>query len=266
MAIRSNFKRALKKLLREHGFTLCRTQDLVYLTQQMGYTVFQTADPPIGLSLAHDIKRLANTQAIETIFDVGANVGQTTQFMAHAFTDADIWAFEPIRESFDKLTASIAHMPRTNAYQLAFGAQEGSMTVTLRPNSEWNSLVPTLNFPASSPKPNQLVEIETIDRFGAAHSISKIDLLKTDTEGYDFQVLQGASNYFAENRVLFVFTEVGFVESDVRHTFFPQIDAWLRSQNFDLYGLYDVSRPVNSGIAYCNALYVNFNALNGTKR
>lgn len=261
MAILSPFKRALKQLLRERGFTLCRTRDLVFLTQQMGYILFQTTNLPIGWNLAHDIKRVANSKAIGTIFDVGANVGQTTQFLAQAFTDADIWAFEPIRESFDELEKNIAHMPRARAYRLAFGAQEGSMTVTLRPNSEWNSLVPALNFPASSPKPNQLVEIGTIDRFGPAHGISKIDLLKTDTEGYDLQVLQGAANYFAENRVTFVFTEIGFVESDIRHSFFPQIDAWLRSQRFDLYGFYDVVRPVNSGIAYCNGLYINFKAL-----
>jgi tRNA1(Val) A37 N6-methylase TrmN6 len=56
---------------------------------------------PQGMSYPYDIKRFYNPYNVKTIFDVGANIGQTSLFLSHHFPQADIFAFEPIKDTYD---------------------------------------------------------------------------------------------------------------------------------------------------------------------
>jgi FkbM family methyltransferase len=50
------------------------------------------------------------------------------------------------------------------------------------------------------------VDIITLDEFAAKHHLSKIDILKIDTEGYEPFVFQGAKRLLREHRIrLFIF-------------------------------------------------------------
>lgn len=226
-----------------------------------GYTVSNTNKFVSGVNVYHDIQKLANANLFQTIFDIGANVGQTTFKLVEHFPNSRIFAFEPVSETFKELEKNTRAQPNVTVAQFAFGTEQGRAIITLRPNSEWNSLVPALNLPSTAPVPHEDVKIETIDCFITANQISTIDLLKTDTEGYDLAALRGAENALSQNRIAFIYSEVGFIKADTRHTFFPELNDFLARFGFEFYDLYEIAHPPHRGIQYCNALFVNVNTL-----
>ena len=52
------------------------------------------------------------------------------------------------------------------------------------------------------------VQVETLDNYCQRNSISKIDLLKIDTQGYDLEVLRGAKQMLSEHRII----EITFID------------------------------------------------------
>jgi hypothetical protein len=61
------------------------------------------------------------------------------------------------------------------------------------------------------------VQVTTLDAFCNRERIASIDILKTDTEGYDARVLSGARRMLSEKRIHCVVSEVGFI-GDRYHT------------------------------------------------
>ena len=55
--------------------------------------------PPLGQDPFSDIVRLSGTRAVRTIFDVGANVGQTASALSAMFPESTIYSFEPFADT-----------------------------------------------------------------------------------------------------------------------------------------------------------------------
>jgi hypothetical protein len=74
------------------------------------------------------------------------------------------------------------------------------MTSFLEPStSAWGSVDKTT-----------LVDVMTLDAFAAEQGIGRIDVLKSDTQGFEFEVLSGAKGLMAENRISMVYFEMIF--------------------------------------------------------
>jgi FkbM family methyltransferase len=226
---------AVKKVLTRFGIHACRAGNL-----------------PRNLDPFMDIKRLQFSP--EVIFDVGANTGQFALAALSAFPGAMVYSFEPIGATYSHLQQAAQGHPRLRPHHLAFGDAPGSATVHLRSNSVWNSLLPFNNNPHNSSGGSETVSVSTVDAFCSANDISKIDLLKTDTEGYDTKVLSGADRMFREMRVRAVYSEVTFLESDQTHTQFVEVFQFLRRHKFILYGVYGFSGDFET--MHANALFI----------
>ena len=70
------------------------------------------------------------------------------------------------------------------------------------------------------------VNIKTIDGYCELHEISRIDILKSDTQGFDLEVLKGASGLFDRHCIHLVYLEIGFGELYKNHS--PAIIAFDR--------------------------------------
>jgi FkbM family methyltransferase len=232
---------------------------------KLRYTISKTKPLPIGRDLASDIHKLYPNLPIKTIFDIGANIGQTSRYFSHRFPKARILAFEPIQSTFTELQRNTAHLKRVSCFNYALGSTEGTCKVYLKPDSQWNSLLEEVNAPSSA---SEVVTVKTLDQFCDENNIEEIDFLKTDTEGFDLQVIQGSNRYLSEGKIKFVLAEVGFLEADKSHTFFPEIYAYMVKKGFRFFALYDLAHYSYSdgsfGLVYCNALFVQSNVINGT--
>jgi FkbM family methyltransferase len=199
-----------------------------------------------------DLKRLGFSPNV--IFDVGANVGAKAIRYTNEFPGAKLYCFEPVPATFKALQSSVRHLQNVSCVQAAVGATPGRATMHAGQNSELNSLHPALNVESGQNSEAVDVDILTLDNFCESNGVPQIDLLKTDTEGYDMEVLQGTRRMLAEHRVRGVLCEVSFRDNDPRHTSFFDVHRLLKSEGFEFFGLYDLLQR-RQHLSYCNALF-----------
>jgi hypothetical protein len=81
--------------------------------------------------------------------------------------------------------------------------------------------------------------------------------LKTDTEGFELNVLKGASETMSRNKIQFVYVEIFFNENYVGQSSFGDIYNFLLENGFELVRFYDVLYT-NDGVASkTDALFIN---------
>lgn len=155
--------------------------------------------------LAHNgelavLEALAGT--LETVLDVGANVGEWAAEALKRNPRAVVHCFEPCSATYDRLVNNLAGQ-RIVLNRCGLSDKSGTGEVHLiDETSEANSLfrqsgVPDQPVPARSEK----VDLTSIDEYASENNLSKIDFLKIDCEGNEIPVLRGASKTISKNIV-----------------------------------------------------------------
>jgi len=216
---------------------------------------------PQGISYPYDIKRFYNPNNVKTIFDVGANIGQTSLFFSNHFPQADIFAFEPIKDTYEILKNNSKKIPNIQPFNYALGSQETQKQIQIRENSELNTLVDSKNTTVRETGKLETVTVKTLDNFCKSNKINRIDILKMDVQGYEIEVLYGASYYLKNNLVSFIYTEIDFDQDNQECQYFEDINKYLQKNNFHLSGFYEFFRWGENKryFGFCNALFVNCN-------
>lgn len=176
------------------------------------------------------------------IFDVGANVGQSTALYATLFPQAKIFAFEPVPASFIRLLRSTQDLPQVRAQNYALGADTRLAVM----KSSRHSVDYAIR-PASDVADEADIEVEM--RRGldvmADLSVDRIDFLKVDTEGHDLEVLAGFGPALA--RVDFLQVEAGMNAYNKTHCSFQQVVDFLTLHDFLLFFIADQKLEFKSG-------------------
>ena len=195
---------------------------------------------------------------VRCIFDVGANIGQSACRYAAAFPSSTIHSFEPFPAAYSRLQQiANASNGRIQAYQLACGDCEGNMEVSVDPSSlsQLNKLVAVTGANSVPSTKTTRIQVSTVDRICEQQKIESIDILKTDTEGYDAKVLAGAVNMLSRGRVRCVVAEIGFL-NDLQHTEFSEVFLFLHRFGYKLAGIYEISYYRSLACDFANALFV----------
>ena len=222
-----------------------------------GGHVFSDSSLPTGVHWLLDIRRGAFVGARPLCLDIGANVGQTVLEFRRHLPGSIIHAFEPFALPYADLAALCAGLEGVTPRPVAMGDQAGSLQVRPREQSVLNSLLRRGADDAGAG--SETIRIDTVDRYCAEHAIGHVDVLKTDTEGYDLQVLQGAAEMLRAQRVGVVYTEVTFQRDNRQNTPFQPVFDWLSALDYCFLGLYEtypLHRFAEPNL-FCNALFVS---------
>ncbi|MDJ0704390.1 MAG: FkbM family methyltransferase [Leptolyngbyaceae cyanobacterium MO_188.B28] len=213
-----------------------------------------------GFHFLRDLRYLSkeSSHPMNVIFDIGANIGDSTIGYKKYFPNSEIHAFEPVKDTFEVLKKNTHNLQKIFLNNLALSSQPGEKRVFLRENSRVNSLRNEIKSDAQEIQKSQVFKIETVDNYCEANGINKIDFLKTDTEGFDLEVLSGASRMISSGNIHMIVVEVSFDPNDKYHTNFESISKLLWPNNYGLIGFYDFGYKKNTlAIAhYCNVLYM----------
>jgi FkbM family methyltransferase len=228
------------------------------LIGSLGYRLYKKAFMPKGCDFCLDIKRLYRRN-IYVAFDVGANIGQTAKLIRLEFPKASIHCFEPRSDLYSLLSQTLAQDRNISFYPFALGEKAGRSKLSITEDTVSNSL---LHYDADNSLALSFeeVEVRTIDEFMAEQKIECIDLLKTDTEGYDLEVLKGSQKALERGKIRFIFTEATIRDDDLQRTNFFSLYHYLEQHSMHLYALYDLyhlENPVR--INYFNALFFRSN-------
>ncbi len=129
----------------------------------------------------------------DTIIDIGANIGETLlNFSKLVGSKGFIFSFEPDPRNFEKCARNISLNTFNNLklFEWGLGDQEGLLAI-----SQIDSRNPGMNriLEKSVSTDTKQVRVTTLDNFVAKNNFSKIDLIKIDVEGYEKNVLIGAT-------------------------------------------------------------------------
>ena len=206
---------------------------------------------PRGYDLFSDLRIELPCTQIRTVFDVGANTGQSAASFLKNFPEARIFSFEPAQRTYEQLCQSVAGT-RGQPFQLAFGASNGTGFLAADPaDSKLNRLADagSESFP-----------IRTLDSFCLEHDVDKIEFLKIDTEGHDLQVLMGAQAMLANGRIDIVEVEAGMNPTNEWHVPFESMKQPLEAAGYLLFGLYEQVREWKTGspvLRRSNAVFIS---------
>jgi len=212
------------------------------------------------LDLTRHVRADAADQRI--FLDVGANIGQTSLALVDRFPTAAIHAFEPVTSTFEHLRDATRKHRNITCHRMGLSDRAGTIEFEAAPDSVYNSIA-TPGHALLPGTPREFAPVTTIDQFIASLGVAHVDLLKTDTEGHDLNVLRGASDSLSRGVIRAVFTEVTFCRENPRNTHFPEIQEFVEPLGYRFVGLYDMHwfQTKRWRESFCNALFVRDDAL-----
>jgi FkbM family methyltransferase len=178
-------------------------------------------------------------ERIDLVIDVGANVGQYALALRASGYRGRIMSIEPVSAAYSELARATSEerdwiaLPR-----MAVGAHLGTLTINVSANSDMSSALPFTAeaqraFASDHVIAQEVVDVSTIDRLmtqyvAADHRV----FLKSDTQGYDLEVLRGATGSL--KRIVGVQIETSLCPTYVGQVDWSSIVAFLAPYGFEI--------------------------------
>lgn len=173
-----------------------------------------------------------------------------------------MYAFEPFPASFESLKQNTCSDPMIKAFNFGFSETEETKSFSVNTSSATNSLL------ESDPRGIQtwgsgLLEttrrislpFTTVDLFLAKMEIQKIDILKLDVQGAEYQVLKGAKESLAASRCKLIYSEIIIQPTYQGQKDLHEILGIFSELGFELYNFYDLSHTNNGKLRQLDAIF-----------
>jgi FkbM family methyltransferase len=206
--------------------------------------------------------RLLKDHEVKVVFEIGAADGRDCLKYAELFPTAQVVAFEPVPTSFQKLQERVKPLQdRISVNNVAVCDVVGTAEFNI---AEWddassllkaNNTGSTFDVYNNSRKAIQ-VKTETVDNYIKNAEITKIDLLKMDTQGAELSVLKGAESQLCASGISLIYTEVSFLEIYQGGTPFESLSAYLQERGYRLHNLYGLATNQKGQLAWGDAIFV----------
>ena len=184
------------------------------------------------------IKEIFKNKQIKSFWDIGANVGMFSVFIAKNYS-CSINSFEPSKKYYRilKLNTSFFKNIKIHNFGLGSSDKKEKIILTKEPGSNYISR----NKFDKYKKNSEICELKTIK------NISKIDfpnLAKIDVEGFEYEILNSSIDFFKKNKtILIIEIDLGNLKRYKKNK--KDIIKILKSRN------YLVERISNSNNYYC---------------
>ncbi len=197
--------------------------------------------------------------ALKCIVDVGANVGQWSSMLLDCIRPERLIIIEPLPAAFAQLQRRFAHESEVELHNVAVGDSTGTVTFrvtrdttgasALPPSDEMRALIGS-NWTVESEIPVSMTTLDTLLR-----DPPEISLLKLDVQGFEKQVLAGATNVLEKTKFLLV--ELNFMPQYVGGSWFGDLHQTLTRDG--KFYLANTTKPLilNGRASMCDGLYVN---------
>jgi FkbM family methyltransferase len=188
-------------------------------------------------------KKLTN---IDNFFDVGSHYGETILLFIKYFKINNIYSFEASPINFKILNKKTKGIKKTkiNIFNIALGKKNEQLMFNQSFESQSSTFL-NLNFNSKYLvrkkkflflKQNEyfqskhFVNVINLKSFISNYNIKNIEILKIDTEGFDFEVIQGLQNEI--NKVKYIYFEHHFHDMFIKKYKFSEINNFLVKNNF----------------------------------
>jgi FkbM family methyltransferase len=192
-------------------------------------------------ALASRIHRLRSLK-VDTVLDVGANVGQFGQHLRQeAGYRGRIVSFEPLVAAYRVLQGRAGRDAAWQAFNYALGAADGKVEINVAANSHSSSILGALPAltgvePDCRAVGKELISVRRLDSvFDEICADSRSVYMKIDTQGFEEQVIRGAERTLA--RVHTVQLEMSLVSLYDSEPLFGSLCELMAQRGFGLLAL-----------------------------
>ncbi len=218
----------------------------------------------IGLLGVEIIARRSNqwleNSPIRTVIDVGANRGQFARTARTMFPKSQIYSFEPLTDCYEEIRRDFAGDPKLQAFNVAIGAEGGSITMHRNQFDASSSMLPTSeamarDFPFARSASDVTVQVQTLDEACRGLALDPQVLLKIDVQGYEDKVILGATKVLQATAVVIV--EVSFEALYTGQPLFDALYRQLTALGFAYHGNFDqIVSPVDGRVLQADAVFL----------
>tara|TARA_B100000963_G_C22632427_1_gene675690 strand:+ start:1788 stop:2510 length:723 start_codon:yes stop_codon:yes gene_type:complete len=190
-----------------------------------------------------------NIEQVNTFFDIGAHKGESINLFCENFKINNIYSFEPSPINFDYLNLQFPKIEKKfnktkiSIYNFAFGTSSKEVEIKQLLDSSSSTIVQIDKNSDYFKKKSKFLfnnnenyfEIKktkqiTLDEFIESKKILKIDLMKIDTEGYEYFVLLGGKKNI--QRIDYILLEHHYHNMLRKNYTFNDINDYLVQNNF----------------------------------
>lgn len=205
-----------------------------------GYSVRRVSSGGVtGQDPFEDMRRLTSS-AGPVVFDVGANIGQSVKQFRKYFRTPTLYSFEPGEEAFHNLTKTTQGMEDVHIANTGMGAAPEVRTFVENELSDMSSFLEPGEDAWGSVVRRRALQLDTVDDYCHRAGIGHIDILKSDTQGYDLEVLRGARKLLTGKSIALVYLEVTFAKMYQGSPRFDEVYAFLADHGMTLVSFYDM--------------------------
>lgn len=222
-----------------------------------GYDLKKYRPSTLGVDPIFDMQQIVGAGCEHiTIFDVGANIGQSIHLFKKRFLMAEIHSFEPSKVAYEKLCNILKKEENVTIKNMALGALQGEQTLFVNSHGELSSFLKPGNKCGGEIITQETVAMDTLDHYCQESGLRKIDILKIDTQGYELEVLNGGYQMLCRGNIHLIYLEVTFTEMYERLPSFVSLYQFLEQCGYKLVSFYKFHYD-NDITGWSDALFVN---------
>jgi FkbM family methyltransferase len=224
------------------------------LRDVFGLEVSWTRDFP-SAAVRLDTMNLVSTLqvfGIDCVLDIGANQGQFASGIRRCGYAGRIISFEPLTSAHKALLSASAGDALWEIYpRCALGERTGEAEINIAGNSESSSMLPMLEAhrraaPQSAYLGKEVVKVRTLDEVAAPYlEDARAVFLKIDTQGFEWQVLDGARATLPHVKGILV--ELSLLPLYEGQHLWREVIARLETEGYTLWALKPVFSDMASG-------------------
>ena len=173
-------------------------EDKIYYESEYGIANYQA----ILVNFQKDYFGYLSHLKAPSVVDVGAHIGLFSLTVAKLFEKPKIYACEPVSLAFNILERNTQNIKGIQRFQLGFSNKRSRSRIYYIKDKLIVSSLFAERFDWGEKPSAQIIQLETLDSFIKREGISKIDILKIDTEGAEERILKGARETLAKTRYL----------------------------------------------------------------
>ncbi|MGG6266445.1 FkbM family methyltransferase [Leptolyngbya sp. AN03gr2] len=164
----------------------------------------------------------------EVILDIGANIGCTALLFGEL--SKRVYAFEPSQTTFHFLEQNVLQsgLKNISLQNIGLGAEPGEFTLTFSPANRSGGFVSNQT-QINAGHVTETITIRPLDEIVRSLNLSKIDFIKIDVEGFEGQVLRGATETLSTYQPIIVLELNHWCLNAFQRTSIPDFFDFLRS-------------------------------------
>jgi FkbM family methyltransferase len=123
---------------------------------------------------------------VETVVDLGANIGLSALYFKQKYPNATVIAVEPEKKNYDVMVKNVAGLSNVHCLQNAIWSTNRNLGIHETSYGEYGFVV-------NDEKDNEIESVKavTMDDIIANYHLAKIDILKIDIEGSEKELFSG---------------------------------------------------------------------------